>query len=291
MWLRVRTRAASLRCMWFRGAICRTVGGLLAVTILVAGRNVAADEAPDRVVQYQKDALTVRVTHVPVDEVLTQLGQQSGAEIRGEVRDRHEVTAEFEDVPLPEALHRLLGEQNFALIYGDGGRLKAVRLLGGPLAAPAPAAAAPPTAPPAASSPASLPALTGLFEARPPVPIQGRLSEVLGSPLATFPQLGDVALHSDDVLLRTEAIRVALQAIEADPEFKAAVISGVTSINNADLASLIRGIAGAHSDELVLRVITLARATELRAKASSVLQELRTQPAAAPPAVPPQPGA
>ena len=292
MWrLRVRTRAASLRRMRFPGAICWIVGGGLALAALVPGRNVAADEAPDRVVQYQKDALTVRVTRVPVDEVLTQLGQQTGAEIRGEVRDRREITAEFEDVPLPEALHRLLGEQNFALIYGDGGRLKAVRLMGGPLAAPPPGATPPPTAPPAGTPPASLPALAGLFEMHPPVPIQGRLSEVLGSPLATFPQLGDVALHSDDVLLRTEAVRVGLQAIEAEPEFKAAVISGLTSMSNADLASLVRGLAGGHSDELVLRVITLARATELRAKASSVLQELRTQPSAAPPAVPPQPGA
>jgi len=288
--LRVRTRAASLRCMRFPGAICWSVGGGLAVAALVLGGNVGADDAPDRVIQYQKDALTVRVTRVPVDEVLTQLGQQTGAEIRGEVRDRREITADFEDVPLPEALHRLLGDQNFALIYGDGGRLKAVRLLGGPLAAPTPAAPAP-AAPPAASPPASLSALVGLFEAHPPVLIQGRLSEVLGSPWATFAQLSDVALHSDDVLLRTEAVRVGLQAIEAQPEFKAAVISGVTSMGNADLASLIRGLAGAHSDELVLRVITLARATEIRAKASSVLQELRTQPGTAPPAVPPQPGA
>ena len=288
--LRVGTHAASLRRMRFPGAIHRTVGGGLVVAVLVAGWNAGADEAPDRVVQYAKDALTVRVTRVPVDEVLAQLGQQTGAEIRGEVRDRREITAEFEDVPLPEALHRLLGEQNFALIYGDGGRLKAVRLMGGPLAATPPTPVAP-TAPPAASPPASLPALAALFEAHAPVPVAGRLSEVLGTEMATFSQLGDVALHSDDVLVRTEAIRVGLQAIEAEPEFKAAVISGVTSMGNADLASLVRGLAGAHSDELVLRIITLARATELRAKASSVLQELRTPPAAAPPAVHPQPGA
>ena len=120
----------------------------LVVAALLTGRNAAGDEPPERVVQYAKDALTVRVTRVPVDEILGQLGKQSGAEIRGEVRDRHEITAEFEDVPLPEALHRLLGEQNFALIYGDGGRLKTVRLLGGPLAPPPPSAAPPPVAPP-----------------------------------------------------------------------------------------------------------------------------------------------
>src|SRR5438876_685391 len=106
----------SPRAMWW------VVSRGLVVAALLTGRNAAGDEPPERVVQYAKDALTVRVTRVPVDEILGQLGKQSGAEIRGEVRDRHEITAEFEDVPLPEALHRLLGEQNFALIYGDGGR-------------------------------------------------------------------------------------------------------------------------------------------------------------------------
>ena len=204
----------------------------LVVAALLTGRNAAGDEPPERVVQYAKDALTVRVTRVPVDEILGQLGQQSGAEIRGEVRDRHEITAEFEDVPLPEALHRLLGEQNFALIYGDGGRLKTVRLLGGPLAPPPPPSAAPPSSVP--SPPASLPALVGLFEAHAPVPVQGRLSQALGTELATFSQLGDVALHNDDVLVRTEAVRVGLQAIEAEPEFRSAVISGVTGMGNGD---------------------------------------------------------
>jgi len=129
----VTARAASLRRMRSPRAMWWVVSRGLVVAALLTGRNAAGDEPPERVVQYAKDALTVRVTRVPVDEILGQLGKQSGAEIRGEVRDRHEITAEFEDVPLPEALHRLLGEQNFALIYGDGGRLKTVRLLGGPL--------------------------------------------------------------------------------------------------------------------------------------------------------------
>ena len=283
-------RAASLRRMRSPRAMWWVVSRGLVVAALLTGRNAAGDEPPERVVQYAKDALTVRVTRVPVDEILGQLGKQSGAEIRGEVRDRHEITAEFEDVPLPEALHRLLGEQNFALIYGDGGRLKTVRLLGGPLAPPPPSAA-PPTASSVPSPPASLPALVGLFEAHAPVPVQGRLSQALGTDTATFSQLGDMALHHDDVLVRTEAVRVGLQVIEAEPEFRSAVISGVTGMGNGDLSTFVRGLAGPRADELVLRVITLARATELRAKASAVLQDMRAQPGAAPPPVaPPQPG-
>src|SRR5207244_494026 len=107
--VRVTARAASLRRMRSPRAMWWVVSRGLVVAALLTGRNAAGDEPPERVVQYAKDALTVRVTRVPVDEILGQLGKQSGAEIRGEVRGRHEITAEFEDVPLPEALHRLLG--------------------------------------------------------------------------------------------------------------------------------------------------------------------------------------
>ena len=260
------------------------------VAIALVSAVACAAAADERVIQYADDALTVRLAKTPLSEVLDEVARQSGAEVHGALRAPREVTAEFEDVPLPEALHRLLGEQNFALIYGDGGRLKTVRLLGGPLAPPPPSAA-PPTASSVPSPPASLPALVGLFEAHAPVPVQGRLSQALGTDTATFSQLGDMALHHDDVLVRTEAVRVGLQVIEAEPEFRSAVISGVTGMGNGDLSTFVRGLAGPRADELVLRVITLARATELRAKASAVLQDMRAQPGAAPPPVaPPQPG-
>ena len=42
----------------------------------------------------------------------------------------YDVSAEFESVPVAEGLYRLLGNQNFALIYGEDGNLKAVQLLG-----------------------------------------------------------------------------------------------------------------------------------------------------------------
>ena len=86
-------RAASLRCMRSPRAMWWVVSRGLVVAALLTGRNAAGDEPPERVVQYAKDALTVRVTRVPVDEILGQLGKQSGAEIRGEVRDRHEIIA------------------------------------------------------------------------------------------------------------------------------------------------------------------------------------------------------
>src|SRR5262249_60976684 len=83
----------------------------------------------------------------PVGEVLDEISKQSGAEIRGEPNPR-EVSAEFEDVPLLDALHRLLGNQNFTLKYGEKSRLVAIDLLAGstgPPAAVTPANARPST--------------------------------------------------------------------------------------------------------------------------------------------------
>src|SRR4029077_18548760 len=99
----------------------------------IAAPGARSEEgAAERVLHYEGDRLTVHLTGPPVTDVLDDLGRQAGAEIRGQVRDPREVSAEFEGLPLAEALHRLLGDQNFALVYGNEGRLKSVRLLGGP---------------------------------------------------------------------------------------------------------------------------------------------------------------
>jgi hypothetical protein len=64
---------------------------------------------------------------VPITDVLNELERQTGASVRGSLLDPREVTAEFRDVPLSQALARLLGDQNFALVYGEGGRLRTLK--------------------------------------------------------------------------------------------------------------------------------------------------------------------
>src|SRR5712671_5431637 len=109
----------------------RATAGVIALAMVLARRGGwAADEPAPRVVRYDDDVLTVRLGDVPISEVLAELALQSGAEVRGQVREPRNVTAVFDSVPLPQALARLLGDQNFALVYGSGGHLKAVRLLG-----------------------------------------------------------------------------------------------------------------------------------------------------------------
>jgi hypothetical protein len=260
--LRVAGLAVKVRGMR-RPPACATAG--LALAALLAARDARADE---RVIQYDKDALTVRLTNVPLSDVIDELGRQSGAEIRGQVRAPRDVTVEFDAVPLPEALHRLLGDQNFALIYGDGGKLAAVRLLGGPQAAPS---EKPPTTPPQTAS-ANLAALVARH---PPVPVTGHLAQAVGNSAASFQQLFDIALHNEDAGVRGEAVRTVVGALEADAALRAAVVGELSNVEDTALGALLRGAAGEHAEEIAMQIMTQARASEIRVKASSVLQKLR----------------
>jgi hypothetical protein len=111
--------------------------------------------ADERLVQVHEDTLTVRLSRVPVSDVVDQIAQQTSAQVEGEVQSPHDVTAAFEDLPLAEGLHRLLGDQSFSLVYGPRGELRRVKLLAGPkltaqpgTSASAPVVVAPPPPPP-----------------------------------------------------------------------------------------------------------------------------------------------
>jgi hypothetical protein len=273
--LRVHRSAGKLAGMRFRMA----ASGLAAAVALLgplAAFTLASPEtaAPNgRVVQYAQDALTVRLDKVPLAEVLADIGQQSGAEIRGTLREPREVTAEFESVPLSEALGRLLGDQNFALVYDKAGGLRAVKLLGGPLAGgvPIPGQAAPAVAP-VAKTPTDL---RDILANHPPVPVHGRLAQALGTDSATLQQLMELGLHNEDPTVRAEALRAGVQTLEGDPTLRQAVIGALNSFDDAALGTLLRGAAGENAEEVAMQVLTQSRAPEVRVKASSVLQKLR----------------
>ena len=255
----------------------RPCGRVMAAGIVLAAmlswRNVrAAEDAPAPLIRYSNDALTVRLTGVPNSEILEELARQSGAEVRGQVREPREVTADFESVPLPEALARLLGEQNFALVYRKGGRLKAVRLLGADqVAAGAPTTTTLPAAP-GAPFPGSLPEL---IDRHPPVPVAGPLADALGAQSATLRQLLDLSLHHSDPAVRAEAVRTGMATLEAEPELRSAVVSEVNNADSAFLSALLRTSASEQAEDVAMQVLRDSHAAEIRVKALSVLQRLR----------------
>jgi hypothetical protein len=244
---------------------------------MLSGKNAcAADAAPAPLIRYSNDTLTVRLNGVPKSDVLEELARQSGAEIRGQVREPREVSADFESVPLPEALARLLGEQNFAVVYGKGGRLKAVRLLGGsqPTAeiSVAPATTTLPAAP-GAPFPGSL---AELIDRHPPVPVAGDLADALGAQSATLRQLLDLSLHHGDPAVRAEAVRTGIAAVEAEPELRSALTSELNNADSAFLSALLRAAAGAQAEDVAALVLHDSHFPEIRVKASSVVQRLRS---------------
>ena len=270
---RLRVRDAVVKLARMRLTPARRLALALLAAALAAAAGRSDEGAPERVIRYDRDLLTVRLTSVPVTDVLDELGRQAGAEIRGQVRDPRAVSVEFEAVPLADALHRLLGDQNFALVYGNEGRLKSVRLLGGPqtAAAPTPAAAATPPA----SQPPGPPNVMDVFARHPPIPVSGHLSEVLGGQSATLLQLFDVSVHNADATARAEAARLFVGTVDTEPALRAAVLAQLNAIDDVTLGAIFRNLAGDHAQEVAMQVLATARTGELRSKASVVLQQLR----------------
>ena len=221
-------------------------------------------------VRYRDDVLTVRLRNVPIDEILRDVAQQSGAEVRGQVRTRRDVTAEFDAVPLSEALSRLLGDQAFALVYASDGRLKAVRLLGSDaVSVQATTVVVPGERPP---FPGPLPELIDRHGA---IPVTGAVAEALQANFATFRQLLDLSLHHADATVRAEAVRTGLAAVEEDRALYVAVVAELDHVDSDVLAKLLRSGAGEHAEELAQSVSQGPHAAKFRLKASSVLQQLR----------------
>ena len=263
--LRLRAGTVKVRSMSAAGAV------LVALAVTLGGAAAGGD---DRLIEYGKDTLSVRLVKVPVAEVLAEVGRQAGVKVRGEVRTPGDVTASFETVPLPEALHRLLGEQNFALVYANGGQLRAIRLLGGPqtAAAPSQSAAAPPPPPPPVQP---VQDFAGLVAQHGVVPVSGHLADILGGQSASLQQLLGTALHHEDAAARAEAMHVAMSTMEGDPALRSALIGQLNGMDDGALSSLLRGAAGERAEEVAMQIMSQARASEIRVKASSVLQRLR----------------
>jgi hypothetical protein len=248
----------------------------------VEGDGTGAEGTSDRVIKYENDTLTVRLVAVPVEEVLAEIGRQSGAQIVGTPKEPRGVSTEFEKVPLTEALHRLLGDENFALVYGEGDRLKAIKLLGPPQQAPAGATrVSSQVAAPAQTPPTTVPvnplALGELLMRKEPIPVSGRLAEALGTDQAQIMQLLDAGLRNDDPAVRAEAVQTGLQAIESDASIAPALAATVSGMNENDLVNMVRSMGSDHAEEFLLHAAARARTSELRLKAQQVLQHYREQ--------------
>jgi hypothetical protein len=271
-----RAIAYSATAMALSRLRCLTAAAAISTATILAGRNaVSADEPAPRLVRYQDDALTVRVTDMPLTEVLDELNRQSGAEIRGEPREARNVQADFENVPLAQALARLLPDQNFALVYGKGGRLERIRLIGGTGEPTAFRVAVAPVKPSAQEPSDALGRLTELIDHHPPVAVDGALADAVGSGRATLRQLIDLSLHHEDESVRAEAMRVGMATLDREPDFRSAVMGELHKVDSSVLTAVLRGSGSDHAEDVAMQVLDLGGSPDFRLMLSSVVQRLR----------------
>jgi hypothetical protein len=253
----------------------RRAPALIVLAAMLAARSARADTGDqERVIRYDRDTLTVRLAKAPVTDVLDEIGRQAGAEIRGQVRTPRDVSVEFDAVPISDALHRLLGDQNFALVYGHEGQLKSVRLLGGPQTGPATVTLVGKPASPTTTEPEST-SVVDLLAKHGAIPVTGHLGDALGGQQATLFQLIDLGTHHADPTVRAEATRALMAAVDTDPALRVSLIVQMSTMDDAALADFVRNAAGDHAEEVTMQVLNSARAAQIRAKASAVLQQLR----------------
>jgi len=253
--------------------------GLLAIALAGWASTARTADEPSRSVSYQNDRLSVRLVEAPLEEVLANLGQASGADVLGTLQQPRDVTAEFDDVPLAEALERLLGDQNFVLAYGRGDRLRAIKLLGGPLAPIKVAVTSPPVpevAPPKSDvpQPRDPGGAVAMLDGHPAVPISGRLAQALGTDAASFRQLFDAAAHNEDAAVRAEAMRAFMRALDAEPDFRELMLRALNTLDDFTLTQMLYGLAGSHAVEMASEIAAHAHGSELRSRARGILLRL-----------------
>jgi len=254
----------------------RAAVGLLAIVLgcFTASAETARQPSP-KVLTYRNDRLSVRLTAVSLEEVMTELGQTTGAQVYGTVRQPRDLSAEFDDVPLVEALHRLLGDQNFVVKYGKGSRLRAIKLLGGPQA-PIKTVATPAPTPASATSrgPTDPGGAVGILDGHRPVPVAGQLAQALGTDAATFRELFDAASHNEDAAVRDEAMGAFIGALDAEPEFREPVLRALDTLDDFTLTELLRGLAGSRAEEIAAQIAAHTHVSELSSRAWDILLRL-----------------
>jgi hypothetical protein len=255
--------------------------------VLLAPISVAAATGPTAPrVQYRDDRLTAHVEGAPLHDVLAAIARATGAQVRGQPLDDRPVSIELDAVPLDDALHRVLGSQNFTVSYARDGRPRTVLLLGGPEAPPPmsdrPTAAGVPVAAPAPTGPAfPLPLSRALMRAR-PVPVPEPLAEVLGTDRATFPELLELATVDDDGIRRAQATQAVLSALERQSRLRRSFLRTLHDLDEESLQAIVAGDGGPRFVDILTYLAVHSRERALQKKATVILDQLQPADPTAP---------
>lgn len=240
---------------------------LAAVAVItLASSRVAGAAEP--VVHYRAGRVTVHVQGMSLAAVLQAIGRDSGALVRGEI-PRRDVTADLDDVPLDDALGRLLGRDSFALTYARDGRLRSIDLLAIGKAGPA-------WPPPGIGAPIDVAPERAQAVMGRRLDVGGRLAAALGTQRPTAGELVHAAFRQEDWNVRGDAQRRVLAAFAADPELQDVFSRTLRAVDDDTLARIFRDWNVDGAKEFMRALAMRAREPELRAKAAAVLASLAT---------------
>ena len=216
--------------------------------------------------RYADGRLSVRLEHVPLDQVMATLEREVGVVVQGELLDPREVTKQFDDVPLPRALARILGRQNFTLRYDADGNPARIDLLGLPSPAPQKQEKARPPR-----------TLATVIAKEPPLELPPRLREAFRRPSARLAHVLTAALRNNDPVIRAEARRLVLNAFEQ----RATIRAALQRSGPGEIATFLRPWPAGHVDELLGEIKVRTRDPGLRAIARQTEQTLQRTRASA----------
>jgi hypothetical protein len=243
------------------------------VAVALAASPVRATQEP--VVRWDHERVTARFAGMPVADAVRAVADATGGELRGTVLASHEVSVELDAVPLDEALHRLVGAQNFTVRYGEGGRVKTIVLQGGE-GAPPPKSEAPPAAGvPVETKPTFPIVLSRMFKRHRPLKLSDPLAERFGQEKASMPQLLEMATGDDDGIMRALASQAVLSALEREARYRRSFLRSLHDLDPDELSAIATGPNGDRLEELLGYLAAHSREPTLQKKAGIVLEQLQ----------------
>ncbi len=238
-------------------------GGRSLVAALLFAARVWATEEVDVEVVYRDGRVTADLHGVPLPDVLDAIQRATGAAVNGAPIHLSPVHARLEAVPLPEALRRLLGGQNFMIRYRPGGDVAGIDLLGSPQIRMSNGMAQ--------VSPADL---YNQLAAHPPVPVNAALAKAAGGDRVRVPRLLQIATQDPNADVRREAFLTVLRTVEADDLIRNIGLLALRRHGDAQLLDVVRLHGGPHAGELLGILAAEATDAYVKRRATSLRQKL-----------------
>ena len=230
------------------------------VALVLLGTIVGAGGASPPAVTFVDGTVSARFEGIPLDEAIAALARETGVEFRGALLDVRDVHARFERARFRDVVDRLVGEQNFTIVYHADGRPRRVDLLGMPQ---------PPAAPQSSSETfASLASRYG------PVSLPPALVTALGMKRGRLPAVLRRGLRHGDPAVGTAAVSLFVQTVDADPALHRAFLRA----DELWLASTLATWSGTGMDRLIAALAQEPRDPLVRSKARRLQEQLRANP-------------